>query len=271
MARAAAHGRTGAVNFSDPVALALLSEDARSKVERFRADSAPRGLRARMSHEFTRARANMMVARTVAIDDALRASDAPQVVILGAGLDGRAYRMEELRNKVVFEVDHPDSQRAKRARAEQLTPVAGALHFVPVDFTQQSLDEALTRAGHDPRLATMWLWEGVVMYLAQAEIEATLAVVARRSALGSRLIIAYFSPAPMLWLVGPLVRRLGEPIKSVFTPDAQHALLRRHGFSAVSDQGLSEIGAALSPEIGKATRRMKHLRIVTAERSEERL
>jgi O-methyltransferase involved in polyketide biosynthesis len=108
---------------------------------------------------------------------------------------------------------------------------------------------------------------GLCIYLAQAEIETTLAVVARRSALGSRLIIAYFSPAPILWLVGPLVRRLGEPIKSVFAPEALHALLGKYGFAALSDRGLSEIGAALSPEIGKATLRMRHLRIVTAERT----
>ena len=56
--------------------------------------------------------------RTRAIDDALReslADGATQVVVLGAGLDGRAYRMKELEAAVVFEVDHPSTQADKRA------------------------------------------------------------------------------------------------------------------------------------------------------------
>jgi methyltransferase (TIGR00027 family) len=266
MARALAHERTGAVNFSDPVAMELLSAEARAQVERMRTESAARGLGARMRLEFSRARANMMVARTLAIDAALSALPSPQVVILGAGLDGRAYRMEALRDTVVFEVDHPDSQREKRERAEKLPRLAGELRFVSVDFTRQELDDALAAAGHDPEKPTTWLWEGVVMYLTRTEIEATLAVIARRSALSSRLIVAYFTPAPMLWLVGPLVKRLGEPIRSVFAQEEMEKLLADFGFVTKSDEGLSSIGAALSPEIGKATRRMKHLRIVTADR-----
>jgi Leucine carboxyl methyltransferase len=53
----------------------------------------------------------------VAIDDAIRTAASPQVVILGAGLDGRAWRVSELADAIVFEVDHPDSQRMKRERA----------------------------------------------------------------------------------------------------------------------------------------------------------
>jgi methyltransferase (TIGR00027 family) len=267
MARALAHGRTGAVNFSDPVAMDLLSAEARAKVERMREPSAAHGLAARMRLEFSRARANMMVARTLAIDAALSAVPSPQLVILGAGLDGRAYRMDALRDTTVFEVDHPDSQRDKRARAEKLPRLAGELRFVSVDFARQELDDALAAAGHDQQRRTTWLWEGVVMYLTRTEIEATLAVIARRSALTSRLIIAYFTPAPMLWLVGPLVRRLGEPIKSVFAPEEMQTMLREFGFVTKSDEDLASIGAALSPEIGNATRRMKHLRILTAERA----
>ena len=57
-------------------------------------------------------------------------------------------------------------------------------------------------AGHDPARATTWIWEGVVMYLTRADIEATLAVVARRSAPGSRLVVLYLSPALISRLVG---------------------------------------------------------------------
>jgi methyltransferase (TIGR00027 family) len=184
-----------------------------------------------------------MVVRTVAIDEAIRAAASPQVVILGAGLDGRAWRMPELGGAVVFEVDHPDSQREKRARAAALTRTAREVRFVPVDFSRDALDDALAAAGHDRLLPTTWVWEGVVMYLTPAEVEATLAVVAQRSAAASRLVVAYHTPAWLLWVVGPIVRRLGEPLRSAFTPEAMEALLGRHGFRAARDEDVRALGA----------------------------
>ena len=136
----------------------------------------------------------MMVPRTIAIDEArARRAASPQVVILGAGLDGRAWRMPELRDVTVFEVDHPDSQREKQARAAALPRIAREVRFVPVDFTHDRLDDALAAAGHDPARPTTWIWEGVVMYLERADIEATLRVIQRRSAPGSHLVVLYLA------------------------------------------------------------------------------
>lgn len=269
MGRAVAHGATTVARFSDPTASVLLPDDARIRVEAFRAGTVPRGLRARVEQAFLGRRSRMMVARTVAIDDAVRAAASPQLVILGAGLDGRAWRMPELRDVVVFEVDHPDSQRTKRARIAPLVQAARDVQFVPVDFERDDLDHKLTAAGHDPTRATTWIWEGVVMYLAPADIEATLAVIKRRSTVGSRLLIAYLSPAPMLRLIGFIVRRLGEPLRSVLTADAMRALLARYRFGVLQDEDIPTIGAALSADIAQATRVMKHMRIATAARLPE--
>jgi methyltransferase (TIGR00027 family) len=266
MGRAAAHDRTTVTRFSDPTALALLPDDARTQVEWFRRGIPPTTLRARLAWGYLERQSHLMVARTVAIDDAVRAAALPQLVILGAGLDGRAWRIPELREVVVFEVDHPDTQREKRGRVSALLQAAREVRFVPVDFTRDDLDQALAAAGHDATRPTTWLWEGVVMYLTRAEIAATLAVIARRSAAESRLIIAYHRPALMLFLVGWMVRRVGEPLRTALSPGAMRALLERYGFAVVRDQGLPEIGAALSSEVGRATRIMKHLRIVTATR-----
>jgi methyltransferase (TIGR00027 family) len=267
MGRAAAHGTTSVANFSDPTALALLPSGARRRVERFHSGPRPRGPRERLAHAFLAQRARMMVARTVAIDDAVRDAACPQVVILGAGLDGRAWRMPELRDTTVFEVDHPDSQRGKQTRVAALAQVAGDVRFVPVDFERDHLDSALAAAGHDPARATTWIWEGVVMYLTLADIEATLAVIARRSAQGSRVIIAYHTPALILHLVRFLVARLGEPLRSTFTAEAMRALLDKHGFTVLDDKDLKTIGAAMPADVAKTTRRLTHLRIVSARRT----
>ena len=77
MGRAAAHGATTVQQFSDPTAMVLLPDDARARVERFRAGAAPKDLRGRFLHAFFDKRAKMMVARTVAIDEAVRAAGAP--------------------------------------------------------------------------------------------------------------------------------------------------------------------------------------------------
>jgi len=266
MGRAIAHDAPWAAGFRDPTALALLPDAARASVERIRAGDAPRSWRERIAARIATTRASAMVLRTLAIDAAVREAAAPQVVILGAGLDGRAWRMPELRDAVVFEVDHPDSQRGKRARAAGLAPVARDVRFVALDFERDRLDDALTAAGHDPARATTWIWEGVVMYLAPADIATTLAVIERRSAAASRLVVVYHHPALALRLMRPVMRRIGEPLRSAFTAEAMRALLARHGFAVVRDQTVPEIGAALSPGVAQKIRAMRHLRIAIADR-----
>jgi methyltransferase (TIGR00027 family) len=267
MGRAVGHKSAQVPRFSDPTARELLPDDARGRLDRFDPAVRPRGLRARLYDGYLRNQSKLMVARTVAIDDAVREAGAPQLVILGAGLDGRAWRMDELRDVVVFEVDHPDSQRDKRARVSRLTPASKDIRFVPVDFTRDSLDDALAKAGHDRARPTTWIWEGVVMYLTPGDIEKTLGIVARRSAPGSRLTVTYHAPTPMRWVVGFVVSRLGEPLRSVFRPAAMGALLVKHGFAVVRDEGIPAISATLSDDDAARSRHTNHFRVATAERS----
>jgi methyltransferase (TIGR00027 family) len=283
MGRALADATTDVPGFSDPTALALLSRKARARVQRFR-DRASLWQVLPRAHMTNLAR--MMAVRTVTIDDAIREAASPQLVILGAGLDGRAWRMRELATSIVFEVDHPDTQREKRARVAALSQTAREVRFVPVDFTRDSLDAALATAGHDPALPTTWIWEGVVMYLDRPAIDATLAVIDRRSALPSgstarsggagpfdshsaprsRLVVAYHSPSWVLRVVGTIVRRVGEPLRSQFSADEMRALLALYRLDVVRDGSVAELGAAMSPAIARATRFVPHLRIATADR-----
>jgi methyltransferase (TIGR00027 family) len=265
MGRAIAHGRTVA-DFSDPTAMALLSPEQQAEVERIRQGPPPKEWRARFRYEHLMRESQLMAARTVAIDMELRAAAVPQVVILGAGLDGRAWRMRELAKAVLFEVDHPDSQRQKLQRVTPLRLEAREVRFVPLDFTHGDLAQALEAAGHNPHLPTAWIWEGVVMYLTRAEIESTLSTIEARSAPGSRLIVVYHQPALMLLLLAVLVRRMGEPIRTVLTQHQMRKLLDRYGFRTRWDRDLPTIGSELSSEIGRATRLMRHLRIIAADR-----
>jgi len=213
------------------------------------------------------ARAAMMAVRTMVIDEAVRETNAPQVVILGAGYDGRAWRMPELRDAVVLEVDHPATQELKRERVSALERVAREVRFVAVDFTKDDLDAKLAEAGHDASRPTMWIWEGVVMYLTPEEVDATLAIVARRSAPKSAIAIVYHAPGGLvLRLVGFFVRRMGEPFRSKFTKAEMRALLARHGFDAKRDEDLPEATERIAPSLVARSRKVKHMRLVTAVR-----
>jgi len=65
-----------------------------------------------------------MVPRTVLIDDAVGDAGCDQLVIVGAGLDTRPWRLSELANTQVFSVEHPASHADCRRRASDLDPVA---------------------------------------------------------------------------------------------------------------------------------------------------
>jgi len=259
-----AHGRTPVVRFSDPTALALLPENVRKRVERLRSDGGQLTKRERLGRSVVDKQAKMVVARTVVIDDALRAAGTPQLVILGAGLDGRAWRLSELRDVTVFEVDHPDSQRQKRIRVAALTKVARDVRFVPVDFERDRLEDALTAAGHDPSRPTTWLWEGVIMYLSRGDIERTLGVVQARSARGSRMLVLYLSPSLLFRAIGLVGYFFGEVLRSTFSEDQMRALLGKFGFDTTEDRDLDSITRDLLDDTSGTPWAAKHLRVVSA-------
>lgn len=215
-----------------------------------------------------RGMADLMALRTTAIDTAVREAlgrGATQLVILGAGYDGRAWRMRELAGVRVFEVDRPATQADKRARAAELAAPLADVSFVPMDFTRESLPEVLERAGHDRTSPTCWIWEGVVMYLTRDAVRATLAGIANRSAAGSTLIVNYHTS-----LRGPLARLMywlvGEPQITAWTPEDMAADLRGAGFVVREDAGMADWNDRYAQ--GKATRaaRVFYMRVAVAER-----
>jgi methyltransferase (TIGR00027 family) len=247
--RAAAHDRAADRRFADPTAMAMLHDDEQVPVEQVRAGRPPSGFTERAEYEMVRAGAEVMVPRTVAIDEAVRARAAGQVVIVGAGLDGRAWRMPELSTVDVFEVDQPASQEDKRKRVGQLPALAQSLSFVPVDFTRDRLDTALAAAGHQADRATTWIWEGVVPYLSRTDVATTLRAIRDRSAPGSRLIINYQAPSALAAVGRGFARGMSalsgrgslwanEPRRSTWTPAAIADLLSRNGFRVVQDDDL---------------------------------
>ena len=137
-----------------------------------------------------------LAGRTRYIDDCLKAcidDGIKQLVILGAGYDTRAYRFGELKEKVkVFEVDHPATQKVKIEKVSRmLGSLPGHVVYVPIDFEKERLDKKLFESGYDKSLKTLFIWEGVTMYITAEAVDETLAFVAGNSGKGSSIIFNY--------------------------------------------------------------------------------
>jgi methyltransferase (TIGR00027 family) len=252
-------------NFHDPTARVFLNEKGKRNLAQ--TERAAREGKAGFRVNGARVMADMLGLRTAAIDVAVRdalASGATQVVILGAGYDGRAWRMPELAGVKVFEVDHPATQGDKRAHVAELPAPMGNIAFVPIDFERESLDVVLERAGHDRSSPTCWIWEGVVMYLSHAIVRATLAAIGGRSAAASTLIVNYhtihrqFIARLMFWL-------MGEPQISSWTREHMAADLQAAGFSVREDSGMADWNARFAAAKARVERGF-YMRIAVARR-----
>ena len=119
--------------------------------------------------------------RTRIAEDALAAvqNGVRQLVVLGAGLDTYAYRAPPSDDLRIFEVDHPLTQAWKRERlADAAIATPATLRFVPVDFEHEALADGLAAAGFDPAQQTFFSWLGVVPYLTEQAVFATLGFIA---------------------------------------------------------------------------------------------
>lgn len=119
----------------------------------------------------------------------------PQIVLLGAGYDSRAYRFSGLNtNTCIFELDHAATQdRKKKCLRRAHIAVPTQLTFVPIDFDQDSLADALSKAGYRKNLETLFLWEGVSYYLGEESVSDTLTVVSQQSHCESQIAFDYMA------------------------------------------------------------------------------
>jgi methyltransferase (TIGR00027 family) len=196
-----------------------------------------------------------VVARTRLIDDtleALRDDQLGQLVILGAGFDTRPYRLERLRSVPVFEVDHPDTQVAKRAALRRALPVVPEnVSFVPSDFNLGTLAEAMAAAGYVPDTSTVFLWEGVTNYLSDHAVDATVRWCSRTARPGSLLLFTYVHADvldhPDAFVGGRRLHATLEKVGEQFTfgmdPDAMGGYLAERGLDRRWDLGAADYRA----------------------------
>jgi methyltransferase (TIGR00027 family) len=225
--------------FHDPLAVRILGEDPRTLEAQAVANPVQRGMRL------------FIAARARFAESAVAASvrrGVRQLVVLGAGLDTFGYRNPHAALRV-FEVDHPATQAWKRQRlAEAGIAAPASLAFAPVDFERVSLAEGLAAAGFKPGQPAIFSWLGVVPYLTEEAIFATLGFIAGL-ATGSEVVFSYSDPPDSMPAGAAAahgrraarVAALGEPWLTFFTPRTLHPRLRALGFGEIEDLGPTEV------------------------------
>ena len=160
--------------FSDPLAERLVGKEIIAKVAPSTQDFEERGQ-------------PVVVVRTRFFDDFLISSAASvrQVVILGAGMDTRAFRLPWHPDTYLYEVDRPDVMQLKESLLD-LTPTICHRQVIPIDL-RESWSEKLLQKGFEPKSPSIWLLEGLLYYLSESDVKTLLQHITNLSAEGSFL------------------------------------------------------------------------------------
>jgi methyltransferase (TIGR00027 family) len=105
----------------------------------------------------------------------------PQVVTCGAGYDDRALRFRSPGVRF-FELDHPATQADKARRLRAIGADLRGAVLAPADFRDHDAAAVLAAAGHDASLPTLFLCEGLLIYLDRTVILSLLAGLRSRAA-----------------------------------------------------------------------------------------
>jgi methyltransferase (TIGR00027 family) len=149
----------------------------------------------RLSHIFLRlvtasGMYEYVIARIRCFDDRFRQAlteGFDQVMIFGAGFDTRAIRFSRInKGTKIFELDAPVTQEMKvRLLKEKNVALPDNLIFVPLNFNTQSLEDRLDEAGFKKGVKTLFLLEGVTMYLTANAVDGTFEFMTKNSGAGS--------------------------------------------------------------------------------------
>lgn len=126
-----------------------------------------------------------VVVRTRFFDDFLLAKQLSQVVILASGMDTRAYRLPWLANTKVYELDQLEVLNYKNAALKDVTPTCQR-YAIAADLTQP-WSHLLLNQGYRADIPSIWLIEGLLMYLNLPQVHTLLTTVSQLAVAGSWL------------------------------------------------------------------------------------
>ena len=230
--------------FQDPYAEYFMSEDEReglSDLEKLRAGLA-------MYDQMMPGVNGAIVARIRFIDEYLLeciAAGFKQLVIIGAGYDTRAYRFEDVKeNLKVFEVDHPVTQQVKVEKIKKIFEILpDHVTYVPVVFGTDRFGQKLLESGYNPRFKTLFIVEGLLMYVSPPAVDGLLSFVVNASGPGSSFVADYFtdsvidgtSPLKEAQVLRQFVESEGSPLQFGIEEGKIEEFFKERGFQVVKN------------------------------------
>lgn len=213
-----------------------------------------------------------LISRTRFIDDLIKKSVADgtkQYVILGAGYDLRAHRLNLPSDVQIFEVDQPEVQKKKRAKLPQTLADSENVIYVGIDFNHQSLKDQLLMAGFDSSKNAIFTLEGVSQYIPKETVRSTLAELKELTnhanttffiSYVDQLLLdeptacfgkGYARAASKAKTVMSLAAKAGEPWVSFYTANEMEALLYQHGFVLNENKTLGDLNLTYFAPVGR--------------------
>ena len=213
-----------------------------------------------------------LIARTRFIDELIEeaaTTGAEQYVILGAGYDLRAHRLDLPSSLRVFEVDQAEVQARKRSKLPENLTNSENVTYVAVDFTHQSLAEQLTAAGFDIGKPTVFTLEGVSQYITKEAVSSTIEELATLiQTTSSTFFISYVdelldkdpeacfgkgypNAVKRAETIKSLSAKVGEPWISFYTAEEIASLLSRNGFSVKKNVTLEDLNSLYFTPVGR--------------------
>lgn len=134
-----------------------------------------------------------VISRTKYIDEIFARSikdEFEQILIFGAGFDSRGIRLLPQNSKtLVFELDAPHTQTAKisHLKKRKITFPEGMI-FISIDFNKESISEKLDQAGFQKDKKSLFILEGLIMYLDEAAVENTFKLIKKYAGKDSLMV-----------------------------------------------------------------------------------
>ena len=214
-----------------------------------------------------------LVSRTRFIDDLIEksaASGAEQYVLLGAGYDSRAHRLELPSSLRIFEVDQAEVQARKRSKLPKELPNSENVTYVTVDFTNQSLTKKLMDAGFDQSKSTVFTLEGVSQYVTKEAVSSTIKEMATLTQKASSIFFisyvnellnknpevcfgkGYPNAAKRAKLITNLAAKAGEPWISFYGAEEIESVLSQNGYSIKENVTMKDLNSQYFAPVGRA-------------------
>ncbi|NQZ12879.1 MAG: class I SAM-dependent methyltransferase [Algicola sp.] len=169
-----------------------------------------------------------------------------QVVMLGAGFDTLSWRFHKKYSDVNFiEIDHPATQKAKTVALDKNK--GANMHFLSVDFAHQTLETELSNfAGFEAERKTLFICEGVMMYLSDEAVNILFKSIRDLSGVGTQFLYSALEPQKSAknsipGLLYHHLKFIGEPIDWDMDSGKMADYIKQHDCELKSLAGRDEL------------------------------